>query len=99
MRVVGRLAAKRWKRAITGVPVPEKFAADAQQVEDAIKRALHEADQRSIAGNEVTPFILQRVAQLTGGASLKANIALIKHNAAVGARIAAALYTKPVELG
>lgn len=74
----------------TGVPVPEEFAADTQQVEEAIARALDEAEHQSIAGNGITPFILQRVAQLTGGASLKANIELIKHNAAVGARIAAA---------
>jgi hypothetical protein len=39
----------------------------------------------------VTPFLLKRVAELTGGASLRANIALIKHNAAVGAQIAVAL--------
>lgn len=74
-----------------GVPVPEEFAADAQQVEDAIQLALREANKQSIAGNEITPFILKRVSQLTGGASLKANVALIKHNAAVGAAIAKCL--------
>ena len=40
---------------------------------------------------QVTPFLLQRIQELTGGKSLQANIALIKHNAAVGAQIAAAL--------
>ena len=39
----------------------------------------------------MTPFLLKRVAELTGGASLAANIALVKHNAAVGAAIAVAL--------
>lgn len=39
---------------------------------------------------QVTPFLLKRVTELTGGASLAANIKLIKHNAAVGAQIAVA---------
>ena len=39
----------------------------------------------------MTPFLLKRVAELTGGASLRANIALIKNNARVGAEIAVAL--------
>ena len=39
---------------------------------------------------QVTPFLLKRVTELTGGASLAANIKLIRHNAAVGARIAVA---------
>ena len=42
-------------------------------------------------GREVTPFLLERVRALTGGASLEANVALVKNNAAVGARIAVAL--------
>ncbi len=40
---------------------------------------------------QVTPFLLKRVTELTGGASLAANIVLIKHNAAVGAAIAVEL--------
>ena len=44
-----------------------------------------------IPGSQLTPFLLRRIKDLTGGASLEANIALIKHNAAVGAQIAAAL--------
>lgn len=73
-----------------GVPLPEEHEADGERVEAAIQQALQEATQQDIGGNAVTPFILQRVAQLTGGASLRANIALIKHNARVGAQIAAA---------
>ena len=42
-------------------------------------------------GSEITPFLLGRIKELTGGESLKANIALIKNNAAVGAQIASAL--------
>ena len=55
------------------------------------RTALAEADEAGVAGAAVTPFLLKRVAELTGGASLTANIALVKHNAAVGAAIAVAL--------
>lgn len=55
------------------------------------RTALAEAAAANVAGAAVTPFLLRRVAELTGGASLRANIALIKHNARVGAQIAAAL--------
>ena len=55
------------------------------------RAALAEAAAANIGGAAVTPFILRRVSELTGGASLKANIALIKHNARVGAQIAVAL--------
>ena len=55
------------------------------------RTALAEAAAANVGGAAVTPFILRRVSELTGGASLKANIALIKHNARVGAQIAVAL--------
>ncbi len=74
-----------------GVPVPEEHAAEGARIEAATQAALQEAAQRGIAGAAVTPFLLARVRERTGGASLAANIALIKHNAAVGADIAVAL--------
>lgn len=49
---------------------------------------------KRITGSEVTPFLLQRVQELSGGESLNANIALIKHNALVGSQIAVALTTR-----
>ena len=55
------------------------------------RTALAEAAAANVGGAAVTPFLLKRVAELTGGASLRANIALIKHNARVGAQIAVAL--------
>ena len=55
------------------------------------RTALAEAAAAHVGGAAVTPFVLRRVAELTGGASLRANIALIKHNARVGAQIAVAL--------
>ncbi len=76
---------------MAGVPIPERDAAAGEKVERATQQALREAADRSLAGSDITPFLLQRINELTGGASLEANISLIKHNASVGSRIAAAL--------
>ncbi|CAK0785665.1 hypothetical protein CVIRNUC_008876 [Coccomyxa viridis] len=77
--------------AVIGVPIPEEHAAAGAKVEQASQQALDEAQQKSLQGSEITPFLLGRIKELTGGESLKANIALIKNNAAVGAQIASAL--------
>lgn len=76
---------------VLAVPIPQAQAAAGAEVERAIATALQEVEQRGIQGNEVTPFLLQRIQELTGGKSLAANIALVKNNAAVGAQVAAAL--------
>ena len=76
---------------LVGVPIPLEAEAEAAQVQAAIERALVEVENGGIGGREVTPYVLKRVNELTGGASLAANIALIKNNAAVGARVAAEL--------
>eukprot|EP00435_Cladocopium_sp_Y103_P041690 s3508_g11.t1 len=73
---------------VLGVPVPDHLAAEGQLVEDATRQAVDESMQQGIKGNEVTPFLLKRINELTGGESLRANIALIKHNAEVGAQLA-----------
>ncbi|MDQ1147421.1 pseudouridine-5'-phosphate glycosidase [Bacillus sp. SORGH_AS 510] len=70
-------------------PIPEAFAMDESVINDVIEVALKEADSKGIQGKEVTPFLLSRVKELTEGSSLEANIALVKHNAKVGALIAA----------
>mmetsp|Transcript_13429 Transcript_13429/g.35969 ORF Transcript_13429/g.35969 Transcript_13429/m.35969 type:complete len:317 (+) Transcript_13429:2289-3239(+) len=71
-------------------PIPEQFAAEGQQIESAINTALDEATAQGVAGNEVTPFLLERIRSLTGGASLAANIKLVMNNAAIGAQMAKA---------
>eukprot|EP00434_Breviolum_minutum_P004328 symbB.v1.2.003813.t1/scaffold192.1/size616647/24 len=73
---------------VLGVPVPEHLAAEGQLIEDATRQAVEESLKQDIKGNEVTPFLLKRINELTGGESLRANIALIKHNAEVGALLA-----------
>lgn len=78
---------------VLGVPIPEQHAAAGAAVEAAIAQALQEVEQQGIKGNTVTPFLLQRIRELTGGKSLESNIALVKHNAALGSQVAAALAT------
>ena len=60
-------------------------------INDAVEQALLEADGQGIQGKESTPFLLARVAELTGGESLASNIELVLNNAHLAARIAIAL--------
>jgi len=78
---------------VFGVPIPKQFQGEADVVQGAIDQALQEAEAQNIQGSEVTPFLLERVQKLSGGVSLTANIALVKHNAHVGAMIARSLAT------
>ena len=64
---------------------------DTRAARGIIERALRAATTEGITGKRVTPFLLDRIKQLTEGRSLVANIALVKHNAEVGAQIAVAL--------
>jgi pseudouridine-5'-phosphate glycosidase len=63
---------------------------DARVINHAIQKATKEADEQNIKGSALTPFLLARVKALTGGDSLKSNIALVKHNAKVASEIAIA---------
>ncbi len=72
-------------------PIPEADALERSQVDAAIEQAIGEATEQGIGGKDVTPFLLAQLAEITGGRSLDANIALVKHNACQGARIAVAL--------
>jgi pseudouridylate synthase len=74
-------------------PIPPADEIPAAQIEGAIQAALDEAAAKGIAGKATTPFLLQRVNEATAGASLKANIALVKNNARLAAEIAVALST------
>jgi pseudouridine-5'-phosphate glycosidase len=64
-------------------------------MEKAIAEALEDAHQQNISGPAVTPFLLNRMAELTGGASLQANLALLVNNATLAARIASQLAKGP----
>ncbi len=62
-----------------------------EKVDGAIQQARREAHEQDIHGQPLTPFLLARLAELTGGASLKANLSLLLNNARLGAQIAVAL--------
>jgi len=70
------------------VPIPRDAEIPREVIEPFIERALREAEEQKIVGGAVTPFVLKRLAELTDGASVRANIALLKNNVAVAAEIA-----------
>jgi len=72
-------------------PIPEADALDRATVERAIAQALDDARRAGIGGRDVTPALLKRILTTTAGASLRANIALVRNNARLAARIALAL--------
>lgn len=81
------------------VPVPAAAEVSADSVQSALDKALKEARRKSIAGRDLTPFLLARLNELTDGATLKANIALLENNARVAAQIALALAKKREPIG
>lgn len=77
--------------AVIANPIPEADAMDHEFITNIIETALQEAKENGISGKKVTPFLLGKVKELTEGKSLVANIALVKHNAVIGSKIAVAL--------
>lgn len=73
------------------VPVPVEFAVPANELKQTLDAALKQADEQSISGRVLTPFLLSRMAATSAGKTLKANIALLENNARVAAEIANAL--------
>ena len=72
-------------------PIPQQYAMDKTVIDKAIDQALAESHEQGIHGKETTPFLLARVAELTGGDSLESNIQLVLNNARVAAKTAVAL--------
>jgi pseudouridine-5'-phosphate glycosidase len=77
--------------ALICVPCPEEFAVPASQVEPRLQQALAQAEAGHVTGKELTPFLLSRLSELTGGDTMRANLALLRQNARVAAEVAAAL--------
>jgi pseudouridine-5'-phosphate glycosidase len=69
------------------VPPPDEVAMSRESVQNAIDQSLDEASRIGIRGQEMTPFLLKRVSELTGGSSLRANLGLLLNNARVAALI------------
>ena len=75
-------------------PIPEEYSMDPTVINAAIDQAVAEAREQGIHGKQITPFLLARVKDLTGGDSLESNIRLVFNNAALAARTAACLSEK-----
>ena len=76
-------------------PLPEEKQLDPQVHDEALERALAEAEANGLSGKEVTPFLLQRIVELTGGDSLAVNLDIARNNIEVAARIARAAVEHP----
>jgi pseudouridine-5'-phosphate glycosidase len=93
---IAELARLHWglgmKSAVLVVqPPPQEAAIESQEVEEAIREALEESERKKIRGQEVTPFLLKQVSELTHGTSLEANLALLLNNARLAAEVAKAI--------
>ncbi len=91
-----RFIRTKWDLGLAGgvvlsTPVPQAHEMPREEIDAITQQALAEAQVQGITGKAVTPFLLARIKALTGGRSLATNIALVKHNAQVGARLALAL--------
>ncbi|MEO6392170.1 MAG: pseudouridine-5'-phosphate glycosidase [Pyrinomonadaceae bacterium] len=73
------------------VPVPTESEIAASELQGVLDEALAESAERQLTGREVTPFLLSRMAERSGGATLKTNIALLENNARVATEVAVAL--------
>jgi len=71
-------------------PVPEADEIEYSVINEKIEQALAEAEEQGISGKKLTPFLLDRIKEITDGQSLETNIALVRNNAVVGAKIAKA---------
>ena len=84
-----------WQLGGAGVvlaqPIPTDAAMNAEQFGQALAAAEREAIQSSVRGNELTPFLLAALGRATGGATLRANQALLLANGRLGAQVALAL--------
>ncbi len=94
---IAALLATKWKMGLNGSvlianPVPAEYEIEAAEMKVYIEDSLKAAKSLNVTGKNVTPFLLQYIAEHTKGESLETNIALIKHNAKVGAEIAVEFY-------
>ena len=90
-----RLMAAQWSLGLRGGlvlanPIPAEVALDRAEMAAWVGQATADAAREGVGGNDLTPYLLARIADLSGGRSMAANIALLRHNAALAARVAKA---------
>lgn len=90
---IAAVMSAKWQLGLDGgvvvanpIPVEDEIPAD--EIGVIIEQALADMDRLGIHGKDATPYLLGRIVEITGGASLTANIALVRHNARLGAAIA-----------
>jgi pseudouridylate synthase len=93
---VADIAANHWAMGLQSallvvIPPPAETAVPRAELEEVIEKAVAEAEEKGISGAKVTPFLLSRVKELSGGTSLRSNLALLRNNSRVAAEIACAL--------
>jgi len=90
---IANLIFTKWDMGLRGGvvvanPIPDAYSLDSSLINKAIEKALLEAEEKQIKGKEITPFLLSKVKEITGGESLASNIELMKNNAKLAALIA-----------
>ncbi|MGR6088594.1 MAG: pseudouridine-5'-phosphate glycosidase [Arcticibacter sp.] len=90
---IANLLHTKWRMNLEGSvlianPISEADEVPFELMEKYIQQGLDDASKAGIRGKQTTPFLLKRIAEITGGDSLKSNIALVKHNAMLGASVA-----------
>jgi len=90
---VAAMIKAKWQMGLEGgvliaAPIPEAAALAASEIDAAIEQALAAAEAQGVIGKLVTPYLLAKVAEITGGVSLRANVALLENNARVAAEVA-----------
>jgi pseudouridine-5'-phosphate glycosidase len=90
---IAAVMAAKWNLGIAGGiavvnPIPEEDEIPADQINGIIDQAIADMEAAGIHGKEATPYLLGRIVEITGGASLTANIALVNNNARLGAQVA-----------
>ena len=96
---IAHLLDTKWQMGLSGGavianPVPEEFQMDADVIEKTIREAVQEAEKTGVKGKRITPFLLARIEELTGGKSLETNIRLVLNNAGLAADISRSLEYK-----
>lgn len=96
---IAHLLDAKWQMGLTGGavianPVPVEFQMDADVIEKTIREAVQEAEKTGVKGKRITPFLLARIEELTGGKSLETNIRLVLNNAGLAADISRSLVYK-----
>lgn len=72
--------------ALIAVPIPQEYEAIGEEIQNYVNQAVRESEENGVSasGNDATPWLLSRIAELSGGKSLTSNVALLKNAALVG---------------